>query len=105
MLIQQDLEKAKRPKNIVEKYVGTERIKAEAIENLFPKAFSDVTTEHKLDLAMQPYIESYDFETGKDMKLTVKAELKPEVKLAKYKENKVDFEEFKSEKDALDKGT
>ena len=43
--------KGKAPKNIVEKYVGTERIKAEAIENLFPKAFSDVTTEHKLDLA------------------------------------------------------
>ena len=95
--------KGKAPKNIVEKYVGAERIKAEAIEDIFPKEFSKVSEEHKLDLAMQPYIESYDFEAGKDMKLTVKAELKPEVKLAKYKENKVDFEEFKSEKDALEK--
>ena len=78
--------KGKAPKNIVEKYVGAERIKAEAIEDIFPKEFSKVSEEHKLDLAMQPYIESYDFEAGKDMKLTVKAELKPEVKLAKYKE-------------------
>ncbi len=94
--------KGKAPKNIVEKYVGTERIKAEAIENLFPKAFSDVTTEHKLDLAVQPYIESYEFETGKDLTMVVKAELKPEVKLAKYKENTIEYEEYKAEENALE---
>jgi len=95
--------KGKAPKAIVEKYVGVERIKAEAIENIFPKAFSDVTTEHKLDLAIQPYIESYEFEPGKDLTMVVKAELKPEVKLGKYKENEIEFEEFKREDDALEK--
>lgn len=95
--------KGKAPKNIVEKYVGVERIKAEAIENIFPKEFSAVVDEHKLDLAVQPYIESYDFETGKDLTMVVKAELKPEVKLAKYKENTVEFEEYKNDADALDK--
>lgn len=94
--------KGKAPRNIVEKYVGVERIKAEAIENLFPKAFSDVTAEHKLDLALQPYIESYEFETGKDLTMVVKAELKPEVKLGKYKENTIEFEEFKAEENALE---
>ena len=95
--------KGKAPKNIVEKYVGVERIKAEAIENIFPKEFSAVVDEHKLDLAVQPYIESYDFETGKDLTMVVKAELKPEVKLAKYKENTIEFEEYKNDADALDK--
>jgi len=95
--------KGKAPKNIVERYVGVDRIKAEAIENLFPKEFSAVVSEHKLDLAVQPYIESYDFETGKDLTMVVKAELKPEVKLAKYKENTIEFEEYKNEENALDK--
>lgn len=95
--------KGKAPKNIVEKYVGVDRIKAEAIESVFPKAFGAVADEHKLDLAMQPYIESYEFETGKDLTMVVKAELKPEVKLSKYKENEIEFEEFKPEKDALEK--
>ncbi len=95
--------KGKAPKNIVEKYVGVERIKAEAIENLFPKEFSNVVEEHKLDLAVQPYIESYEFNTGSDLTMVVKAELKPEVKLAKYKENTIEFEEYKNDKDALDK--
>ncbi len=95
--------KGKAPKNIVEKYVGVERIKAEAIENIFPKEFSAVVDEHKLDLAVQPYIESYDFETGKELTMVVKAELKPEVKLAKYKENTIEFEEYKNAEDALDK--
>ena len=49
--------KGKAPKNIVEKYVGVERIKAEAIENIFPKEFSGVVEENKLELAVQPYIE------------------------------------------------
>ena len=94
--------KGKAPKNIVEKYVGVERIKAEAIESIFPKEFSAVVDEHKLDLALQPYIESYDFEAGKELTMVVKAELKPEVKLAKYKENTVEFEEYKNDKDALE---
>lgn len=94
--------KGKAPRNIVEKYVGAERIKAEAIESVFPKAFGAVADEHKLDLATQPYIESYNFENGKDLTMVVKAELKPEVKLGKYKENTVEFEEFKAEENALE---
>ena len=94
--------KGKAPKNIVEKYVGAERIKTEAIENVFPKEFSAVTSEHKLDLAVQPYIESYEYEEGKDLPMVVKAELKPEVTLSKYKENTIEFEEFKTEKNALE---
>ncbi len=94
--------KGKAPKNIVEKYVGVERIKAEAIESLFPKEFSAVTSEHKLDLAVQPYIESYEYEEGKDLTMVVKAELKPEVTLSNYKENTIEFEEFKTEENALE---
>lgn len=95
--------KGKAPKNIVEKYVGVERIKAEVIEALFPAEFAKASEEHALDIAVQPYIESYDFENGKELKMVVKVELKPEVKLGKYKENNLTYEEFKPEKDAIEK--
>lgn len=94
--------KGKAPRNIVEKYVGVERIKAEAIESVFPKAFGEIADEHKLDLATRPYIESYEFEAGKDISMVVKAELKPEVELSKYKGNTVEFEEFNPGDDALE---
>ena len=55
-----------------------------------------------LTLRVQPYIESYEFETGKDLTMVVKAELKPEVKLAKYKENTIEYEEYKAEENALE---
>jgi len=95
--------KGKAPRQIVEKQVSVERIQTEAIESLFPKHFSKLIDESELDLATQPYIESYDFEEGKDLKLVVKAEVKPEVTLGEYKGLQVEYEEYKPEKDALEK--
>ena len=95
--------KGKAPVNVIEKYVGVERIKIEALESIFPMEFSKVAQEEKLDLATQPQIEHFEFEKGKDLTITVKAELKPEVNLAPYKDVEVEYEEFKGEEDAMDK--
>lgn len=95
--------KGKAPKAIVEKQAGMERIKTEALEALFPKYFSHIVDENELDLAIQPYIESYEFENDKDLEVVVKVELKPEVVLGEYKGLNIKYDEFKPEKDALEK--
>ena len=95
--------KGKAPRNIVERNVGAERIKSEALEILLPEVFRKVISENELDAISQPSVEKYEFEVGKDIKLSAKIELRPEVKLGEYKELKVDVEEFKTEKDAFDK--
>jgi trigger factor len=95
--------KGKAPRNIVEKHVGVDRIKHEALENLLPKVLQNAIIENKLDVISQPYVESYDFEIGQDVKLTAKVELKPEVTLGDYKSLEVEVEEYIAEDEALDK--
>lgn len=86
--------KGKAPRNMVEQQVGVERIKYEALDNLLPKVFHDIIIENKLDIISQPYVESYTFEVGEDLKVIAKAELRPEVTLGKYKELTVQAEEY-----------
>ena len=42
--------KGKAPKNIVEKYVGVERIQREALSAILPKIFADVISENELNV-------------------------------------------------------
>ena len=95
--------RGKAPRNIVERQVGKERIVAEALETLLPSAFQEVIRENNLEVLMQPKVEHYDFEVGKDVKVTATIELKPEVTLKVYKNMTVDVEEFKTPDDAFDK--
>ena len=95
--------KGKAPKNVVEKYVGAERIKAEVIDRLFPSEFQKAVEENKLNIAVRPSLEHVDFIVGQDLKLKATVELKPEVQLSQYKDNEVEYEEFKNPKDALEK--
>lgn len=95
--------RGKAPRNIVERQVGKERIITEALETLLPSAFSKVITENKLDILTQPKVENYDFEVGKDVKVTATIELKPEVKIKEYKNMTVEVEEYETPKDAFDK--
>lgn len=77
--------KGKAPRAIIEKHVGTERIKIEAIENLAPRNIAQAIDENKLDVITQPSITSFDFEYGKDLKLNVRVETRPDVTLGEYK--------------------
>ena len=95
--------KGKAPKNVVEKYVGAERIKAEVIDRLFPMEFQKAIDENKLNIAFRPSLENVQFNVGEELKITAKVELKPEVKLGKYKDVEVEYEEFKNPDDALEK--
>jgi len=95
--------KGKAPRNLVEKHVGVERIKEEALDVLLPNIFRTAIIENKLDVISQPYIESFDFEVGQDLKVVAKVELRPEVKLGEYKNLNLEVEEYTTPDDAFDK--
>jgi len=95
--------KGKAPRAILEQHIGEEKIKQEALEGALPKIFSDVIKENKFDLVAQPYVESYNYKVGEDLKITAKLELRPEVTLGQYKGLKLEVEGFKIADDAMDK--
>ena len=95
--------KGKAPRAIVEKHVGTEKIKMEALESLMPKVISDAIQENKLDVITQPSIMSYDYEIGKDLTVKVRVETRPEVTLGDYKGLNIKVEDTPIEKDAEQK--
>ena len=95
--------KGKAPRNIVEQNIGEERIKHEALEDALPRIFSQVIKENNFDVVAQPYVESYDFKIGEDLKIVAKLELRPEVTLGQYKGLTIDVDAYKTEEDALQK--
>lgn len=95
--------KGKAPRNIIEKYAGVERIKHEALDHMLPKVFADVIRENDFDVVTEPFVESFDFNVGEPVKVVAKMELKPEVKLAAYKDLELEVGEYKTPEDALDK--
>lgn len=95
--------KGKAPRNLVEQHVGVERIKHEALEGLLPKAFQDVIVKNELDIISQPYVESYDFNIGEDLKVVAKVETRPEVTLGDYKNLTVEAEDYEIPEDAFEK--
>ena len=95
--------KGKAPRAIVEKHVGTERIKIEAIESLMPRTIAKAIEENKLDVITQPSITSYDFEVGKDLTVKVLVETRPEVTLGEYKGLNLKIEDSPIPEDAEQK--
>ena len=95
--------KGKAPRNILEQHIGEDRIKHEALESALPKIFSDVIRENNFDVVAQPYVESYEYKIGEDLKITAKLELRPEVTLGQYKDLKLEIDGYKLEDDAMDK--
>src|SRR5574344_688541 len=94
--------KGKAPKHLVERHVGVDYIKQEALDRLIPSAIQKAIMEKELDVISQPVLEKYDFEVGKDVKLTVKIEVRPEIKLGKYKDLKLKAEGYEIPEDAFD---
>ncbi len=95
--------KGKAPRAVVERHVGTERIKQEAIESLMPRAINQAIADNKLDIIAQPYITDYSFNVGEDLTVTAKAELRPEVTLGQYKDLTVEIKDTPVEEDAVQK--
>ena len=95
--------KGKAPRSVIERQVGVERIKQEAIEQMMPKVIGQAISENNLDVITQPYITDYKFELGQDVTVTAKAELRPEVTLGQYKGLNVEIKDTPVAEDALQK--
>ena len=95
--------KGQAPVAVIEKYVGSDRIKMEVIDRLFPSEFQKAIADNKLSIAFNPSIESFEFEVGSELKIKASVELKPEIKLPEIKDVEVEYKEFKNEENALEK--
>jgi len=95
--------KGKAPRAILEKNLGVEYIKHDALDTLLPDAFAKVISENDLNIIAQPEIESFDFNLGNDVKIVAKVELKPEVKFEQYKGLEVEVEQFVTAEDAMER--
>lgn len=95
--------RGKAPRAVVEKYVGIDRIKREALDRLLPHVFADALSEQEFDIACEPLVEDYEFELGSPLSVQVKLELKPEVKLPDYKGLTVDVVKYELPEDAMEK--
>lgn len=95
--------RGKAPRNIVERAVGVDFLKREALENLVPEVLGQVIMDEKLDIITEPQLESYEFELGEPLRLNASFEVRPEVKLGNYRGLKIEVPEAKLPEDALDK--
>ena len=95
--------RGKAPRSIVEKTVGVERIKQEAMDRLFPHLFADAISEHQLDIVAPPQIESLKFDLNEGIAVRATVELRPEAKLPDFSGFKVDVPAFKLPEDAEQK--
>lgn len=93
--------KGKAPRQVIERQVGEERIKQEALESMMPKVIGQVIEENKLDVIAQPSITSYDFKKGEDLNVTLNVETRPEVKLGDYKDLTVEVVDVPVSEDAI----
>lgn len=84
--------KGKAPRNIIEMHYGKEAVKQEAFELVANQCYTEALEQEKLIPVSDPRVEDSVFEENKDMELTIKVTLKPEVKLGDYKELHVEKE-------------
>lgn len=95
--------RGKAPRAIVEKTVGIDRIKQEAMDRLFPHLFADAISEHQLDIVAPPQIESLKFDLNEGILVKATVELRPEAKLPELTNLTVDVAEYKMPADAEEK--
>lgn len=84
--------KGKAPRNIIEMHYGKEAVKQEAFELVANQCYTEALEQEKLIPVSDPKVEDSVFEENKDMELSIKVTLKPEVKLGDYKELHVEKE-------------
>ncbi len=95
--------RGKAPRGIVEKTVGIERIKQEAMDRLLPHVFADAISEHQLDIVAPPQIETFKFELADGIHIQASVELRPEAKVCDLGNISVNVPEYKIPADAEEK--
>lgn len=81
--------KGKAPKEVVEKKVGIDYVSRKAFEKVFYEILANAILKEKIDVIDVVEISSYELLPQKPLTFKVIVELRPEVKLGKYKNLKV----------------
>ena len=82
--------KGKVPYAMVEKMYGAGVFYEEAANELIPDAYANAAAESELEIVARPEINVTQIEKGKPFVFEAEVTLKPEIKLGKYKEVKVE---------------
>ncbi|MCI9015667.1 MAG: trigger factor [Clostridia bacterium] len=77
--------KGKAPINIVEKYYGNEIFYEDAFNEVVPEEYEKELKENKIEAVSRPNIDVKQIGKGQDLIFTAVVQIKPEVKLGKYK--------------------
>ena len=77
--------KGKAPFNIVERMYGDEIFYEDAFNELVPEIYDNAIKENKVEAVSQPEIDIKNMKKGEDLEFTATVQIKPEVKLGKYK--------------------
>lgn len=76
--------RGKAPKFLLDRYVGKEKIRYEAIEDIFSDIYREAVKMSNISPVSQPVIENIE-DTSDKLVLELKVDVKPEVKLGQYK--------------------
>lgn len=95
--------RGKAPRNIIEKTLGVDYIKREALEKLVPELLSRAIMDESLDVITEPQIDSCEFELGSPLKLNANFEIRPDVTLGAYTGISVNVPEATLPADAMDR--
>lgn len=94
--------KGRAPMNIVEKYYGDEIFYEDAFNEVVPAIYDEAIKNEKLEVVSRPKIDIIQMGKGKDLIFTAIVDVKPEVKLGKYKGISVEKTEYKVEETDID---
>lgn len=100
--------KGKAPYNIVEKHYGPEIFYEDAFNEVVPEVYEEAIKANNLEVVSSPKIDITQMEKGKELVFTAVVQIKPEVKLGKYKgieipkiEHNVSDEDIEKEIEAI----
>lgn len=77
--------KGKAPRAIIERMYGEGVFYDDALETLFPDAYTEAIAKNDLHPVSRPEVDVQEMEKGKDLRFTCEFFVQPEVKLGKYK--------------------
>ena len=77
--------KGKAPRAMIEKLYGAEIFYEDALNFVLPDAYDEAVKELELEPVDRPDIDVEDIKNGENVVVIAKVQLKPEVKLGKYK--------------------
>ncbi|MBR4236531.1 MAG: trigger factor [Clostridia bacterium] len=77
--------KGKAPRHVIEMHYGKSVFYEDALDEMFPQAYSDAVKENNLEPVDRPELDVEQMEGGKELKFSVTVYVKPDVTLGDYK--------------------